>query len=155
MPLPADVAHLLRRAGFGASNAEVATLAAQPWATTVDQLLDFSSAPADVQPAYLTDPSAGDWEKEYQLQQWWLDRMATSTAPLQEKLTLFWHGHFATANYKVADMLLMYRQNALFRANATGELPRPRAVDVVAAGDAHLARQRPQREGQAERELRS
>ena len=49
------------------------------------------------------------------LQQWWLDRMATSTTPLQEKLTLFWHGHFATANYKVADMLLMYQQNALFR----------------------------------------
>ncbi len=120
MPLPADVAHLLRRAGFGGSKAQVATLAAQPWATTVDQLLDFSSAPADVQPAYLTDPGAGDWEKEYQLQQWWLDRMATSTAPLQEKLTLFWHGHFATANYKVADMLLMYRQNALFRADATG-----------------------------------
>ena len=54
------------------------------------------------------------------LQQWWLDRMATSATPLQEKLTLFFHGHFATANYKVNDMLLMYRQNALFRANATG-----------------------------------
>src|SRR5882672_146537 len=94
VPLPADVAHLLRRAGFGGSNTLVASLAAQPWATTVDQLLDFSSAPADVQPAYLTDPDAGDWEKEYQLQQWWIDRMATSATPLQEKLTLFWHGHF-------------------------------------------------------------
>ncbi len=46
--------------------------------------------------------------------------MATTTTPLQEKLTLFWHGHFATANYKVSDMLLMYQQNALFRANAAG-----------------------------------
>ncbi len=118
MTLPANVAHLLRRAGFGGTNAQVATLAAQPWATTVDQLLDFSSAPPDVQPAYLTDNAVGDWEKEYQLQQWWLDRMATSTTPLQEKLTLFWHGHFATANYKVNDMLLMYQQNALFRAYA-------------------------------------
>ena len=79
------------------------------------------------------------------LQQWWLDRMATSTSPLQEKLTLFWHGHFATANYKVTDMLLMYQQNALFRANATGQLPRSRAPDVVAARDADLARQRPER----------
>ena len=120
MPLPANVAHLLRRAGFGAGNATVATLAAQPWDTTVDQLLDFSGAPADTQPAYLTDPNKGDWEKEYMLQQWWLNRMATSSSPLQEKLTLFWHGHFATANYKVGDMLLMYQQNALFRANATG-----------------------------------
>jgi uncharacterized protein (DUF1800 family) len=120
VPLPANVAHLLRRAGFGATNAQIATLASQPWDTTVDQLLDFSSAPADVQPAYLTDPNKGDWEKEYLLQQWWLDRMATSTSPLQEKLALFWHGHFATANYKVSDMLLMYQQNALFRANAAG-----------------------------------
>ncbi len=121
MPLPANVAHLLRRAGFGASNATVATLAAQPWDTTVDQLLDFSSAPSDVEPAFLTDSTQADWQREYMLQQWWLDRMATSTSPLQEKLTLFWHGHFATANYKVADMLLMYQQNALFRANATGQ----------------------------------
>jgi len=120
VPLPANVAHLLRRAGFGASNAQVAALAAQPWDTTVDQLLDFSSAPPDVQPAFLTDAAKAEWEREYMLQQWWLDRMATSTSPLQEKLTLFFHGHFATANYKVNDMLLMYRQNALFRANATG-----------------------------------
>src|SRR4029077_9960638 len=87
---------------------------------TVDELLDFSGAPPDVQPAYLTDPDKGDWEKEYLLEQWWLDRMASSPTPLQEKLTLFWHGHFATANYKVGDMLLMYRQNALFRAMAAG-----------------------------------
>ena len=46
--------------------------------------------------------------------------MATTTTPLQEKLTLFWHGHFATANYKVADTRLMYLQNALFRSMATG-----------------------------------
>ncbi len=120
MPQAADIAHLLRRAGFGGTASQIATLAAQPWATTVDQLLDFSSAPADTQPAFLTDDNLGDWEKEYKLQQWWLDRMATTTTPLQEKLTLFWHGHFATANYKVADMLLMYQQNALFRSLATG-----------------------------------
>ena len=120
MPLPANVAHLLRRAGFGGTTTQVATLAAQPWDTTVDQLLDFSGADPDTQPVYLTDAATGDWEKEYKLQQWWLNRMATAASPLQEKLTLFWHGHFATANYKVSDMLLMYQQNALFRANAAG-----------------------------------
>jgi uncharacterized protein (DUF1800 family) len=46
--------------------------------------------------------------------------MVTTTSPLQEKLAYFWHGHFATANRKVGDSLLMYRQNALFRANAAG-----------------------------------
>ncbi len=120
MPQPADIAHLLRRAGFGGTATQIATLAAQDWATTVDQLLDFSAAPTDTEPAFLT-AAIGDWEKEYQLQQWWLDRMATTTTPLQEKLTFFWHGHFATANYKVADMRLMYLQNALFRQMATGD----------------------------------
>jgi uncharacterized protein (DUF1800 family) len=110
---------LLRRAGFGGDPAQIATLAAQPWATTVDQPLDFSAAPADIEPAFLTE-DIGDWEKEFELQAWWLDRMATSATPLQEKLTLFWHGHFATANYKVADARLMYLQNALFRSMATG-----------------------------------
>src|SRR5262249_5378959 len=115
-----DVAHLLRRAGFGGTPNQIATLAAQDWSTTVDQLLDFSAAPADVEPAFLTDDSLGDWEKEFQLQAWWLDRMMTTTTPLQEKLTLLWHGHFATANNKVDDARLMYLQNALFRAGAAG-----------------------------------
>jgi uncharacterized protein (DUF1800 family) len=119
VPQPADVAHLLRRAGFGGTAAQIASLSSQAWATTVDQLLDFSGAPADTEPAFLTDDTLGDWEREYMLQHWWLDRMATGATPLQEKLTLFWHGHFATANYKVSDIRQMYTQNALFRSMAT------------------------------------
>ena len=55
VPTTGDIAHLLRRAGFGGTAAQIATLAAQPLATTVDQLLDFTGAPADVEPAFLTD----------------------------------------------------------------------------------------------------
>ncbi|HTH04708.1 MAG TPA: DUF1800 domain-containing protein [Ilumatobacteraceae bacterium] len=120
MPNAADIAHLLRRAGFGGTASQISSLTGQDWATTVDQLLDFSAAPADVEPAFLTDDNLGDWEKEFKLQAWWLDRMATTTSPLQEKLTLFWHGHFATANNKVGDARLMYLQNALFRSMAAG-----------------------------------
>jgi hypothetical protein len=83
VPQPADIAHLLRRAGFGGTASQISTLAAQPWATTVDQLLDFSAAPPDVEPAYLTDDNVGDWQKEFNLQAWWLDRMATSTTRSQ------------------------------------------------------------------------
>jgi uncharacterized protein (DUF1800 family) len=119
VPQPADIAHLLRRAGFGGTATQIATFAAQDWATTVDQLLDFSGAPADTEPPFLT-ADMGDWEKEFNLQAWWLDRMATTSTPLQEKLTLFWHGHFATANFKVDDARLMYLQNALFRSMAAG-----------------------------------
>jgi uncharacterized protein (DUF1800 family) len=110
----------LRRAGFGGTAAQVSTLAAQPLDVTVDQLLDFSGAPADTEPAFLSDDNLGDWEKEYKLRAWWLNRMVATTSPLQEKLTFFWHGHFATSNNKVQDTLLMYRQNALFRQLATG-----------------------------------
>jgi uncharacterized protein (DUF1800 family) len=120
VPQPADIAHLLRRAGFGGTATEIAALATQPLETTVDALLDFSTAPADVEPPFLTDASLGDWEKLFRLQAWWLDRMCTTSTPLQEKLTLFWHGHFATSNEKVNDARLMYLQNALFRSSASG-----------------------------------
>jgi uncharacterized protein (DUF1800 family) len=49
---------------------------------------------------------------------WWLDRMRQATDPLAEKLTLFWHGHFATSFQKVHDAYLMWRQNQTFREHA-------------------------------------
>ncbi len=109
----------MRRAGFGAKKSQVAALADQPIRTTVDQLLDLSSAPEAPQPGFLTS-NIEDWEKRYKLQQWWLNRMRTTTHPLQEKMTLFWHGHFATSNDKVGDMLLMWRQQELFRRRCLG-----------------------------------
>src|SRR5439155_17933708 len=55
-----------------------------------------------------------------ELRRWWLDRMANGPRPLQEKLTLFWHGHFATSVQKVRDAYLMWLQNDTFRRNAAG-----------------------------------
>ena len=51
---------------------------------------------------------------------WWANRMLTTRRPLEEKLTLFWHGHFATGENKVRDYRMMLRQNQMFRANASG-----------------------------------
>jgi hypothetical protein len=51
---------------------------------------------------------------------WWANRMLVSTRPLEEKLTLFWHGHFATGENKVRDYRMMLRQNELFRSHASG-----------------------------------
>ena len=51
---------------------------------------------------------------------WWGDRMVGSRRPLEEKLTLFWHGHFATGNNKVRDTRMMERQHLMLRANAAG-----------------------------------
>ncbi len=51
---------------------------------------------------------------------WWANRMLTTPRPLEEKLTLFWHGHFATGQNKVRDYRMMLQQNRMLRANASG-----------------------------------
>ena len=51
----------------------------------------------------------------------WIRRMAMTPRPLQEKLTLFWHGHFATSAQKVRDPYFMWLRNDTFRSNALGD----------------------------------
>ena len=51
---------------------------------------------------------------------WWGERMLLTRRPLEEKLTLFWHGHFATGNGKVRDTRMMAHQNTMLRSNANG-----------------------------------
>ncbi len=51
---------------------------------------------------------------------WWANRMLATRRPLEEKMTLFWHGHFATGDEKVQDYRKMLKQNELLRTKATG-----------------------------------
>lgn len=51
---------------------------------------------------------------------WWGERMLTTERPLEEKMTLFWHGHFATGNTKVRDTRMVYQQNEMLRTHANG-----------------------------------
>jgi hypothetical protein len=53
---------------------------------------------------------------------WWANQMLATHRPLEEKLTLFWHGHFATGENKVRDYRMMLRQNEMFRSQAAGTL---------------------------------
>ena len=54
------------------------------------------------------------------LAQWWAQRMLVTPRPLQEKMALFWHGHFASSEDKVRDYRKMLRQNMLFREQGNG-----------------------------------
>ncbi|HVZ94243.1 MAG TPA: DUF1800 domain-containing protein [Phycisphaerales bacterium] len=54
------------------------------------------------------------------VRRWWLKRMVETARPLQEKLTLFWHGHFATSYRTIENSWHMFRQNQLFREHAAG-----------------------------------
>lgn len=63
---------------------------------------------------------AADRQQIVEMKKWWLKRMIMTPRPLQEKLTLFLHGHFATGYRTIEDSYHMFMQNQLFRAHATG-----------------------------------
>jgi uncharacterized protein (DUF1800 family) len=58
--------------------------------------------------------------RSFDAQAWWFRRMVGTKAPLREKMTLFWHDHFATSMQKVREPYLMLEQNELFRGHALG-----------------------------------
>jgi uncharacterized protein (DUF1800 family) len=64
------------------------------------------------------------------LAHWWADRMVATNRPLEEKMALFWHGHFATGEEKIRDFRKMEQQLALFHRHATGSF-RELLVDVA------------------------
>ena len=115
------VAHLHRRAGFGATRAElVRDLQAGPEAS-VDRLIHppgpSSDAAEAIESLRRTARASSNLEL---LKVCWLNRILHGPDPLGEKLTLFWHGHFATSNKKVESVSLMDRQNETLRALAKG-----------------------------------
>jgi uncharacterized protein (DUF1800 family) len=115
-------AHLLRRAGFAPSQAELEQAVEEGLEATVEKLLaDDSEQEGAFQQTF--DSVAGSLlnvADASQVQAWWLHRMVKTAAPLREKLTLFWHGHFATSIHKVEDAELMRRQIDTLRRLAWG-----------------------------------
>jgi uncharacterized protein (DUF1800 family) len=145
---PSCAAHLLNRAGFGGPPSEVQALHALGLNRAVETLLnggeddDLFPPPALTAPHELFEQTRAartmpTEEQKRELQQklrreqaeqiralraWWLDRMRHAAHPLREKMTLFWHGHFATGFDKVRGAYLMWQQNETFRARALGSL---------------------------------
>ncbi|PWR00138.1 DUF1800 domain-containing protein [Leucothrix pacifica] len=54
------------------------------------------------------------------LKQWWMHHLLTTKAPVQERMTIFWHNHFTSSFEKVQQPKIMYMQNQLLRENALG-----------------------------------
>lgn len=115
-------AHLMRRAGFGASPAELQTLVKSGPGKSVQSIFSGLAEPADyLQQVDAIAHAALATSNPRQLSAWWMHRMLSTPAQLLEKTTLFWHGHFATSAAKVEDADLMYAQNNLLRKFALGE----------------------------------
>lgn len=162
-------AHLLERAGFGGTPAQIERLAQMSPQEAVTFFVDYKHADNSHLPAF---EESGFWEPSFKdfpvsrpaatelaersgeamgvrvkpsgdrplqpvtnrffywlratvletrrLAFWWLDRMVRSNRPLEEKMTLFWHGHFATSEEKLRDYRKMQLQLGTLRKGATG-----------------------------------
>jgi uncharacterized protein (DUF1800 family) len=107
----ADIEHLLRRAGFGARGDELDLFRNMNTAQAVDYLVNFEQVPDDVdakiaQPGFLgvntTNGAFAPQSNISDARQRWVFRMVHTNRPLQEKMALFWHNHFATGYTKIA-----------------------------------------------------
>src|SRR5262249_9355085 len=115
------VAHLHRRAGFGATWTELQRDVREGPAASAGRLLkprELSARGTGTLNALREGMLQSDDSER--LKAWWLYRILYDPDPLGEKLTLFWHSHFATSNRKVGNLALMLRQNELLRRHARG-----------------------------------
>jgi len=143
-------AHLLRRAGFGTTADELARYISMGLNRAVDSLVRFpdtSALPAadnvyhptsvlqnfgglrgiarddTMRREFAKEVRRGERQSILSLQLWWLNRMLATPAPLQEKMALYFHGHFTTAAIqKGVSPRMVLAQNQLFRDNALGNV---------------------------------
>jgi uncharacterized protein (DUF1800 family) len=132
-----ETSRLFQRLGFGPRPGEYAAALKSGVVTTRTKLLTVpavDAGAAQVAAPNITDlgPRPAPNSKEivpfaiemrYQVQQmriWWLDRMALSDHGLTERMTWFWHGHWATSVEKLNYAMPMYTQNNTLRANCLG-----------------------------------
>jgi hypothetical protein len=117
-------AHLYRRAAFGANRAELREAERLGPQGTLDRLMRGDPR-ADELGGGLDDVGRIAAERDdgsgNLLRGWWLYVILHGGHPLREKLTLFWHNHFATSIVKVREPALMFRQNCLLRQHALGK----------------------------------
>ena len=127
-----EIDHLLRRAGFGVSANDVDIYRNMSHTRAVDYLVDYEGRPDDVdermgRPDHALIATKDLFAPDIDIddaRQRWLFRMIHSRRPLQEKMTMFWHNHFATAYSKLA-VDSGERQAAKMLAHKAGTLRGP------------------------------
>lgn len=118
-----EAAHLLRRMAFGGTAAEIEDMIARGREGAVEFIISYNQTDNREMEERLTesfnfsDPTDFPNFNRAELQRWWFTRMVYTRRPFEEKMTLFWHNHFATSASKTGD-LFIYNQNLTLRAHA-------------------------------------
>jgi uncharacterized protein (DUF1800 family) len=115
-----DIIHLLRRTEFVARATRVAQLTPLSLESAVDDVLDFSQNTTTPPAGLLVHDPANNWTQRTQLHDWWVGTMVGAARPFQEKMTLFWHGHFVTDFPSTERADLLTKQLHLYRQMAIG-----------------------------------
>ena len=114
------ISHVVRRLGIGANPAIVES------ASDVAEAISLALVPAvDHEPPSMAMPTS--WEEAYddtapitKLTPWWIDRMVASESPIHERMTWFWHDHFATRSQKADVAWMLWKQLETIRSHALG-----------------------------------
>ncbi len=144
--------HLLQRAGFGGTYDEIHELAAMPPQHAIASIINYQTQLDTLPSMTFGDLSgaaSGDYRQKFrqfgqftedqrknlfqinrlanaarmeEMRLWWLDRMVRTKRPLEEKMTLFWHGLLVSGQSAVNNSYHLYMQNQLYRRYATGNI---------------------------------
>lgn len=134
-----EVVHLLKRTMFGAAKDDIDHFAAMSMSNAVDELLtptgitpvgplnNYNNAnytdpyvPAGQPWATATADPNGNAQKRQSFKSWWIGQLLNQSRSIEEKMTLFWHNHFATESTGIGDSRFAYKNNALLRQYALG-----------------------------------
>ena len=118
------IAHLLRRFGLGASEAEIEYYGKDGLKGAIDRLFDYKSLEEPFQPNLEDVAANGNVGNPRFAQTYWYTEFLTSVRPLEKQLALFWHDHFATSAQKVASGSAMFDHTRLLMKNPTGNFMR-------------------------------
>lgn len=119
---------------MGGTTPQIDSFVGMTRANAVDQLLDTSVTPG--LPGFGLFSSGEDWHAHEKMINWWVDRMITSPPTIEEKLTLFLHGHFATGREKVESANLMWDQHLVLRNFGEGSFRT--LIEKISFGSAML-----------------
>ncbi|MBK5334212.1 MAG: DUF1800 domain-containing protein [Ilumatobacteraceae bacterium] len=117
-----DLAHLLRRTEFVVRPSRLAYLKTLPTlAAVVDDIINISANGNPALPAYFqSEDTSNGWNQYVDACSFWINNMVQKPRPFQEKMTLFWHGHFVSAWWDVGKGFHMMQQLQMYRENALG-----------------------------------